>query len=73
MRMANATATLPTESITPVEICELFRYTRRDLGRLVQAGKFPKPFVAPTPGLSRWRRSDIETFLAEQTSQGAAS
>lgn len=54
--------------LTDVEAAEFFRVTRNTIWRWAkEIPTFPQP-VRITPATPRWRRSDLEAYIAEKAS-----
>ena len=48
--------------LTMREVERVVSLHRASVYRMIQAGRFPPP-VHPVPGVSRWRRREVEAFL----------
>ena len=51
--------------LRPRQVAELFGVSRTTVWRLVQRGELPRP-IRISAGVVGWRRSVIETWLAER-------
>lgn len=61
---ADARATKPENSLlTPGDLSELLKVDKRSLRRMASAGELPQPVTVR--GRPRWRRKDIDIYIAK--------
>lgn len=56
----------PLELIDTQQFCKLLRVSQRSLERWLSSGKLPQPVALPGR-VRRWRRQDIERWMANQS------
>jgi predicted DNA-binding transcriptional regulator AlpA len=62
--LSDKAAPLSSELLTPDEVADLFKVSKRTVFRMRAAGLLPPPLELTT-NLIRWRASDIQRFIGE--------
>ena len=61
----------PTELLDANELAALLKTTTRAIGQARRCGLLPQAIRLPVVGLYRWRRADVEAWIADKASESA--
>ena len=63
---AAAAPSSPTELLDAHQLAEILGTTARAIGQARRADLLPKPLRLPVRGRYRWRRADVEAWIASK-------